>query len=242
MPTDNPKYQRVMLKVSGEGLCREGGQGLDGDELRRIAEEIAAVVKLGVQLSVVVGGGNFLRGSTISERAQVQEVTGHYMGMLATVINALALQDTLEAIGVRTRVQSAIQVDRVCEKFIRRRAIRHLEKGRVVILASGTGNPFVTTDSCAALRAVELGADVLLKATKVDGVYSDDPVKNPDAEFYEQLSYNRVIDERLKVMDLSAVDMCQRNGVPIVVFNLKKPGTMRQAVLGAEPIGTLIRE
>ncbi len=242
MPPNKPKYQRVMLKISGEGFCKSGGQGLDGGELRRIAEEIANVTRLDVQLAVVVGGGNFVRGSTISARAKVQEVTGHYMGMLATVLNALALQDTLESLGLQTRVQSAIQVDRVCEKFIRRRSIRHLEKGRVVILASGTGNPFVTTDSCAALRAVELGADVLLKATKVDGVYSDDPVNNPDATFYDSLSYNDVIDQRLKVMDVSAVDMCQRNRIPIVVFNLKKPGNMRQVVIGREPIGTIISE
>lgn len=236
------KYRRVMLKISGEGLCKEGGQGLDGEELRRVATEIAQVAELGVQLAVVVGGGNFLRGSTISAEANVQEVSGHYMGMLATVINALALQDTLELMGLDTRVQSAIQVDRVCEKFIRRRAIRHLEKGRVVILAGGTGNPFVTTDSCAALRAVELGAEVLLKATKVDGVFSDDPVTNPNASFYDHLTYNQVIDQRLKVMDLSAVDMCQRNGVPIVVFNLRQTGNMREVVTSAEPIGTLICE
>ncbi len=242
MSQDKAKYRRVMLKVSGEGFCREGGQGLDAQEIRRIAEEIADVTKLGAQVAVVVGGGNFLRGSTISAQAKVQEVTGHYMGMLATVINALALQDTLEAMGIETRVQSAIQVDRVCEKFIRRRAIRHLEKGRVVILASGTGNPFVTTDTCAALRAIELGTDVLMKATKVQGVYSDDPVTNPEATLYDSLSYNEVIDKRLKVMDVSAVDLCQQNGVPIIVFDLKKPGNMRQVVIGQQPLGTLISE
>jgi uridylate kinase len=242
MSQDKPKYKRVMLKVSGEGFCKEGAQGLDRQELHRVADEIAQVAESGVQTAVVVGGGNFLRGSTISAEANVQEVTGHYMGMMATVINALALQDTLEAMGLATRVLSAIQVDRVCEKFIRRRAIRHLEKGRIVILASGTGNPFVTTDTCAALRAVELSAEALLKATKVDGVFSDDPVTNPDASLYDRLTYNEVIDQRLKVMDLSAVDMCQRNGVPIVVFNLMKPGNMRQVITGTEPIGTLISD
>ncbi len=242
MPEAKAKYRRVMLKISGEGFCQQGGQGLDGVELRRIAEEIADVVGLGVQLAVVVGGGNFIRGSTISARAKVQEVTGHYMGMLATVINALALQDTMEGIGLETRVQSAIQVDRLCEKFIRRRSIRHLEKGRVVILASGTGNPFVTTDSCASLRAVELGTDVLLKATKVDGVYSDDPLTNPDATFYDHLTYNEVIDQRLKVMDVSAIDMCQQNHIPIIVFNLKKPGNMRNVVAGHDSIGTVVSD
>jgi len=234
------KYPRVMLKVSGQGFCKEDGQGIDGEELVTMAAEIADVARLGVQLAVVVGGGNFIRGTAVSTQIRVQEATAHYMGMLATVINALALQDTLEGMGLQTRVQSAIAVDPVCEKFIRRRSIRHLEKGRVVILAAGTGNPFVTTDTCASLRAVELGANVLLKATKVDGVYSDDPVKNPRAVFYERLSYNEVIDQRLKVMDVSAVDMCQQNGVPIIVFNLKKPGNMRRAVMGQDPVGTLI--
>lgn len=240
MPDVTPKYQRVMLKISGEGFCKEGGQGIDGQELSAIAAEIADVARLGVQVAVVVGGGNFIRGSTFSAKVKVQEATGHYMGMLATIINALALQDTLEGMGLDTRVQSAFPVETVCERFIRRRAVRHLEKERIVILAAGTGNPFVTTDTCAALRAVEMGADILIKATKVDGVYSDDPVKNPRATFYQKLSYNDVIDQRLKVMDLSAVDMCQRNGVPILVFNLKKPGNMRLAIMGPDQVGTLI--
>ncbi|MBN1344553.1 MAG: UMP kinase [Phycisphaerae bacterium] len=240
MPPEQPKYRRVMLKISGEGFCKPGGNGLDAEELERIAREIIDVVKLGAQLAVVVGGGNFLRGSAVSAKVGLQEVTAHYMGMIATVINALALQDTLERMGVETRVQSAIQVDRVCEKFILRRSLRHLEKGRVLILASGTGNPFFTTDTCAALRAVELNADVLLKATKVNGVYDADPEKVPDARFYDRLGYNEVIDQRLAVMDLSAVDMCQRKQLPILVFNLKQPGNMRRAVLGREPIGTLI--
>ena len=240
MPRVKTKYRRVMLKISGEGFCHEAGQGLDARELRRIAEEIFDVAKLGVELSVVVGGGNFLRGKSISEAAKVKEATGHYMGMLATVMNALALQDTLEELDLETRVLSAIQVDRLCEKFILRRALRHLEKGRVVILASGTGNPFVTTDSCAALRAVELGADVLLKATKVDGVYSSDPKKNRKARLYEHLTYNQFLQKGLEVMDFGAVNMCREKDVPIVVFNLKTPGNMRKVVIGRSAIGTLI--
>jgi len=235
----NVKYNRVLLKISGEGLCRTGGFGIDAEELKRIGREIKAVCELGTQLAVVVGGGNIVRGSEIAAHGGIEEVTGHYMGMLGTVINALAVQDTLELLGLTTRVQSAVAVDRVCEKFIRRRAIRHLEKGRVVIFAGGTGNPFVTTDTGAALRASEIGADVLLKATKVDGVYDSDPVKDPAARLLSHLSYNAVIDARLKVMDVSAIDMCQRNGVPVIVFNLKRSGSMRDVVLG-KPIGTLI--
>jgi uridylate kinase len=234
-----PKYQRVLLKISGEGLCAPGTFGIDGSELQRLAAEIKLVVDLGVQLAVVVGGGNIVRGSAIAKDSPIEETTGHYMGMLATVINAIAVQDTLEAQGVPTRVQSAIAVDRVCEQFIRRRAIRHLEKGRVVIFAAGTGNPFVTTDTGGALRATEIRADVLLKATKVDGVYTSDPVTDPSAKRIERLSYNEVIDRRLKVMDVSAVDLCQRSGIPIIVFNLKEAGNMRRVVSG-ESIGTVI--
>ena len=180
-----------------------------------------------------------MRGSVLAQAAPIEETTGHYMGMLATIINALAVQDTLEHLGVPTRVQSALDINTVCEPFIRRRAIRHLEKGRVVIFGGGTGNPFVTTDTGAALRAAEVRADALLKATKVDGVYSDDPVANPQATRHGRLSYNEMIDRRLKVMDVAAIDLCQRSGVPIIVADLKAPGTMRAAVLG-EPVGTLI--
>lgn len=235
----NPKYRRVLLKISGEGLCATGSTGIDGRELQRLSEEIKLVVDLGVQLCVVVGGGNIVRGSVIAKDSPIEEATGHYMGMLATVINALAVQDTLESLGVPTRVQSAIPVDSVCERFIRRRAIRHLEKGRVVIFAGGTGNPFVTTDTGGALRASEIGADVLLKATKVDGVYTADPVKDPTAKRIPRLTFNEVIDRRLAVMDVSAVDMCQRNGIPIVVFDLKRPGNMRAVVAGSDT-GTII--
>jgi len=233
------KYKRVLLKISGEGLCRPGGFGIDGEELNRVGAELKLVHDLGCQIAVVVGGGNIVRGKQIARTTDIEEVTGHYMGMLGTVINALAVQDTLEALGVPTRVQSAVNVDRVCEKFIRRRAIRHLEKGRMVIFAAGTGNPYVTTDTGAALRASEINADVLLKATKVDGVFDRDPVKHQDAKLYEHLSYNRVIDERLEVMDVSAIDLCQRNGIPIVVFNLKDHGNMRDVVSG-QSIGTLV--
>jgi uridylate kinase len=233
------RFQRVLLKISGEGLCATGSTGIDGAELRTLAEEIKLVVELGVQLSIVVGGGNLVRGTAIAKGSPIEEATGHYMGMLATVINALAVQDTLEHLGVPTRVLSALSVDRVCEPFIRRRAIRHLEKGRVVIFAAGTGNPFVTTDTGAALRASEIKADVVLKATKVDGVYTADPKKDPTATRLHKLTFDEVINRRLEVMDLSAVDMCQRNGIPIIVFDLKKPRNMR-AVCEGQDVGTTI--
>ena len=237
MPT--PVYRRVLLKVSGEGLCKPGTTGFDSKAIRRLAEEIKLVVELGVQVCVVVGGGNLVRGTVIARDSPIEESTGHYMGMLATVINALAVQDTLESIGVPTRVQSALAIASVCETFIRRRAIRHLEKGRVVIFAAGTGNPFVTTDTGAALRAAEVRADALLKATKVDGVYTADPATDPKATRIEKLTYNEVIDRRLAVMDVSAVDLCQRSGIPIIVLDLKKPGNMRDVVQG-KGSGTLI--
>lgn len=234
-----PKYRRVVLKISGEGLCGTGKTGIEGEELQRLAEELKLVVDLGVQICVVVGGGNLVRGSIIAKDSPIEETTGHYMGMLATVMNAIAVQDTLESIGVPTRVQSALAIDRVCEKFIRRRAIRHLEKGRLVIFAAGTGNPFVTTDTGAALRAAEVRADALLKATKVDGVYTADPVTDPSATRIERLTYNEVIDKRLGIMDVSAVDLCQRSGIPIIVLSLKQPGNMRAVIQGAGT-GTLI--
>ncbi|HPF41646.1 MAG TPA: UMP kinase [Phycisphaerae bacterium] len=237
--TKKPQYQRVLLKISGEGLCRKGETGIDGTALRAIAKEILSVREIGVEVAVVVGGGNFLRGATIASEARIQEATAHYMGMLATVINALALQDVLEDMGQPVRVQSSIAIHSACENFIRRRCIRHLEKGRVVILAAGTGRPFVTTDTAAALGAVEIGADVLCKATKVDGVYTADPVKDKNAKLLPSLDYNQVIDKRLKVMDVSAIDMCQRHGVPILVFNLMQAGNMRKAVLG-QKVGTWI--
>src|SRR3954471_8814934 len=187
---DRPVYKRVLLKISGEGFCHEGGFGIDGEELENIARQCVAVAKSGVELAVVVGGGNFIRGATFAEDGHIPRATADYMGMLATVINAVALQETMERFGQPTRVQSAISVHSVAEPFIRRRAIRHLEKGGAVILAAGTGNPFFTTDTCAALRATELQADVLLKATKVDGIYDKDPKKNGDAKLYHEVSYN----------------------------------------------------
>jgi len=233
------KYRRVLLKISGEGLCKPGMPGIDGTELARIANEIKMVYDLGAEVCVTVGAGNLIRGSQIAKTSPIEEVTGHYMGMLGTVINALAVQDTMESMGVPTRVQSAISIDRVCERFIRRRSIRHLEKGRVVIFAAGTGNPYFSTDSGAALRASECHCHVLMKATKVDGIYSDDPVSNPTATLYDHLSYSDVINRRLKVIDVTAVDLCRTNNIPIVVFNLKKEGNMRRVVMG-ETIGTLV--
>jgi uridylate kinase len=241
MSTAAPKYRRILLKISGEGFCEPGESGIQREPLDRVAREIAGVRELGVQIAVVVGGGNFIRGSTFSEHLGIDSATADYMGMLATVLNALALQEALERLGLDTRVQSALTISRACEPFIRRRCIRHLEKQRIVILAAGTGNPHVTTDSCAALRAAEINADVLLKATKVDGVFDSDPKTNPNAKFFGRIGYNQVINERLKVMDVSAIDVCQRHRVPIVVFNLFKPGTMRRVVLG-EPIGTQVGE
>jgi uridylate kinase len=227
------------LKISGEGFGRPGRLGIDGSAVRRIAEEVVSVTQVGVQVAVVVGGGNFLRGAKVASETSIQEATAHYMGMLATVINALALQDALEELGQATRVQSSIAIQSVCESFIRRRCIRHLEKGRAVILAAGTGRPFVTTDTAAALAAVEINADVLFKATNVDGVYTADPKKNKKAKFLPRLSYDQVINKRLKVIDVSAVDLCQQHGVPITVFSLAKAGNMKKAVLG-EKIGTRI--
>ncbi len=236
-----PKYRRVVLKISGEGFGPSKEGGIDGAAIRRIAEEVISVRELGVEVAVVVGGGNFIRGASLATRARIQEATAHYMGMLATVINALALQDMLEELGQPVRVQSSIAIQSACENFIRRRCIRHLEKGRVVILAAGTGRPFVTTDTAAALAAVEIHAEMLLKATKVDGVYTADPAKDRSAELLPSLTYNQVLADRLAVMDVSAVDMCQRHGVPITVLNLTKPGNMRRAILG-EHVGTFIGE
>ncbi len=233
------KYRRVVLKISGEGLCRQGTSGIDAEELQRIGAEIKLVVESGVELGLVIGGGNIVRGGDLAKKIKIAEPAAHYMGMLGTVINAIAVQEVLESIGVETRVQSAIAIDRVCEKFVRRRAMRHLEKGRVVVFAAGTGNPFVTTDTAAALRASEIGADALLKATKVDGVYSADPMSDPDAQLHEDLTYNEFIDSRLKVMDLSAMVMCQQNHIPVVVFNLKESGNMRKVVEG-ERVGTVV--
>ena len=234
-----PVYSRVLLKISGEGFSKEGGTGIEAGALDAVARQCNEVVQSGVQLAVVVGGGNFIRGATFSKDGHIPRVTADYMGMLATVINALALQETMESLGQPTRVMSAFSISSVCEPFIRRRAIRHLEKGRAIILAAGTGNPFVTTDTCAALRAVEIHADVLIKATKVDGVYDRDPKKHPEARKYDEVSFDRVIKEDLKVMDTAAFAMCREQRMPIVVFNLMKSGNIAR-VLRGEAVGTKI--
>ena len=233
-----PRYKRVVLKISGEGFCRDRAGGIDHDQLRSIAEQCRDVNRLGVELAVVVGGGNFVRGPAMAERG-ITRATADYMGMLATVINALALMDALEALEVVTRVQTAIHMADVAEPYIRRRAMRHLEKGRIVILAAGTGNPHFSTDTAAALRATEIGAEVLLKATKVDGVYSADPFAHPDATRYKSLSYMDVISRNLRVMDATAITLCRENSLPIVVFNLMVPGNVQRAICG-EPIGTVV--
>jgi uridylate kinase len=232
-------YKRVLLKISGEGFCHEGGFGIEASELENIARQCVEVLHMGVQLAVVVGGGNFIRGATFSEQGHIPRATADYMGMLATVLNALALQEMMEKMGQPTRVQSAISVYNVCEPFIRRRSIRHLEKGRAVILAAGTGNPYFTTDTCAALRATELQVDVLLKATKVDGIYSADPRKEPNAKLYAELTYDQVIRDELKVMDLTAFTMARQQKIPLIVFNLKTPGNIVRVVRG-ERVGTRI--
>jgi len=233
------KYKRVLLKLSGESFCKTGGFGIDGDELNSIAEKIVNACKLGAEVAVVVGAGNILRGETFSKKSNIPRNTADYMGMLATIINACTLQETLERMGQPTRVLSAIEVSAICEKFIRRRALHHLECGRAVILAGGTGNPFFTTDTCAALRASELDADLVIKATKVDGVYSDDPDKNPDAELFETLSYDDVLTKNLRIMDHAAISLCRENNIRIIVLNIFKEGNITKAICGQQ-IGTLI--
>jgi uridylate kinase len=235
-----PVFRRILLKLSGESFCRPGEGGISVEEVSRIAHQTSRVASRGVQLAIVVGGGNILRGAQLSRGSDViKEATAHYMGMTATVINGLALQDALESVGCQTRLMTTIRMEEVAEPFIRRRALAHLEKGKVIILASGTGSPFVTTDTAAALRGKELGAEVLLKATRVDGVYSADPEKNPHAVLYHQLSYEQVVADQLKVMDMTAIGMCLENDLPILVFNFKKEGNIDRAVLG-EPIGTWV--
>lgn len=235
-----PRYKRVLLKLSGESFCRPGESGISLSEVSVICEQIKRVVETGVQLAIVCGGGNILRGKTFSAaNSIVIPSTAHYMGMLATVINGLALQDALESFGVPTRLQSAIRMEGVAEPFIRRRCIRHLEKGRVVILAAGTGSPFVTTDTAAALRAREIDADVLVKATRVDGIYSEDPLKNPHAMRYSEISYQDVIRQGLQVMDMQAMHHCMEHGIPIVVLNYQKPGNIERAIAG-ERMGTRV--
>jgi uridylate kinase len=231
-------YKRILLKLSGEALLGEEDYGIDPNIIHRIAVEIGEVARSNIQVAVVIGGGNIFRGAGLAESG-IDRVTGDHMGMLATVVNSLALQDALESIGVDARVMSAISVHDVCEDYIRRRAIRHLEKGRVVICAGGTGNPFFTTDTAAALRAIEIGADIVLKATKVDGVYSADPEKDDQAEFLKELGYDRVIESKLGVMDANAIVLCRDQGMPIRVFNVFGEGNLGRLING-EAIGTLV--
>jgi uridylate kinase len=233
-----PSYKRVLLKLSGEALMGEQAYGVDPAVASRIAQDIAEIQGLGVQTCIVIGGGNIFRGLAASARG-MDRSTADYMGMLATVINALALQDALEKHDVPTRVLTAIEMRAVAEPFIRRRAIRHLEKGRVVVFAAGTGNPYFTTDTAAALRAMEVKAEVILKGTKVDGIYTADPVEHPDATRYEEISYLQVLQERLQVMDATAISLCMDNKLPIVVFNLRTPGNIRRVVMG-EAVGTTV--
>ncbi len=232
------KYQRILIKLSGEALLGNTQYGIDPEMLKRIALEIKELSELGVQIALVIGGGNIFRGEGLA-RSGMDRVTGDHMGMLATVINALAMQDSLESVGITARVMSAIRINEVCEDYIRRRAIRHLEKGRVTIYAAGTGNPFFTTDSAASLRAIEIGADLLLKATKVDGVYSADPKKDPTATKFDVLTYDHAINQKLGVMDATALVMCRDNDLDLRVFDLNEPGNLKNIVLGQD-IGTLV--
>ena len=236
-PSD-PFYKRILLKLSGEALMGDHTYGIDPAVATRIAQDVAEIQSLGVQTAIVIGGGNIFRGLAASARG-MDRSTADYMGMLATVMNALALQDALEQQGVLTRVLSAIEMRAVAEPFIRRRAIRHLEKGRVVVFAAGTGNPYFTTDTAAALRAMEIKAEVILKATKVDGIYTADPVTTPEATRYEHISYLQVLQDRLQVMDATAISLCMDNRLPIVVFNLKVPGHIRRVVMG-DAVGTTV--
>jgi uridylate kinase len=234
----SPEYQRLLLKVSGEMLAGEQGYGIQPSILENLAEEIASVVALGVQVAVVIGGGNIFRGIAASASG-MERASADYMGMLATVLNALALQNALERVGIITRVQSAIEMRQLAEGYIRRRAIRHLEKSRVVIFAAGTGNPYFSTDTAAVLRAMEISAQAIMKGTKVDGIYDADPVTNPSAKKYERISFLSILNQNLKVMDSTAISLCMDNKLPLIVFNLKVKGNFKRVALG-EPIGTLV--
>lgn len=235
-----PAYRRILLKLSGEALMGDLDYGISPDFMSQLAAEIKDLVDSGCQVAIVVGGGNIFRGEGLA-RGGMDRVTGDHMGMLATVMNALAIQDAIERLGGFCRVMSAIRINQVCEDYIRRRAVRHLEKGRVVIFGSGTGNPFFTTDSAASLRAIEINADLMLKATKVDGIYDADPVKNPDAKRYDELTYDQVLDQRLAVMDQTAIVLCRDHQVPLRVYNMNKPGDLKKIAFGAQDIGTLVR-
>lgn len=232
------KYKRILLKLSGEAFMGDSAGGIDSNTVLRLAEEVRQLCNIGVEVGLVIGGGNILRGSEVTSDT-LNRVTSDHMGMLATVINALAMQDSLESLGQDVRVMSALQINQVCESFKRRRAIRHFEKGRVVIFAAGTGNPFFTTDSAASLRGIEVEADILIKATKVDGIYSDDPKKNPDATFYPRISFDEAIDQRLNVMDATALVLCRDHKLPLRVVNIFDKGAIKRLVMG-DDIGTLV--
>lgn len=232
------KYKRILLKLSGESLMGEKQFGIDPDRLSQYAQEIRMVVEQGIEVAIVIGGGNIFRGVQLTEGG-MDRVQGDYMGMLATVINSMALQSALEQINVRTRLLSAIKMEQICEPFIRRRAVRHLEKGRVVIFGAGTGNPYFTTDTAASLRAIEIEADVILKGTRVDGIYTADPEKFPDAVRYERISFQEVYEKNLNVMDMTAFTLCNENKLPIIVFDMNLPGNLLKLVEGS-PIGTLV--
>ncbi len=238
MTAATPKYRRILLKLSGEALMGDSDYGIDPAVLQRLAREIVEIQSIGVEVGLVIGGGNIFRGAGLASKG-MDRVTGDHMGMLATVINALAMQDALEKLGANVRVMSAVKINAVCEDYIRRRAVRHLEKGRVVIFAGGTGNPFFTTDSAASLRAVEIGADLLLKATKVDGVYDADPKKHKDAQRFDALSYDEVIARDLQVMDTAAIALARDSDIPMRIYDITRPGDLR-AIVEGQPIGTLV--
>jgi uridylate kinase len=238
MPDKQAAYRRILLKLSGEALMGDGDYGIEPAVIRRIAEEVHQISASGVQVGLVIGGGNIFRGAGLAQGG-MERVTGDHMGMLATVINSLAMQDALEKLGSQCRVMSALKINQVCEDYIRRRAVRHLERGRIAIFAAGTGNPFFTTDSAASLRAIEINADIMLKATKVDGVYDKDPVKHPDAIRYEKLSYDEAIVKKLGVMDATALVLCRDQGMPVRVFGMNTPGNLAQVISGAD-VGTLV--
>lgn len=240
METARPAYERILLKLSGEALMGDMDYGIDPDYIRRLAIEVKAISDIGVEVALVLGGGNIFRGAGLAEGG-MDRVTGDHMGMLATVINCLSMQDALETQGAYCRVMSALEINSVCEDYIRRRAVRHLEKGRIVLFAAGTGNPFFTTDSAASLRAVEVGADIMIKGTKVDGIYDKDPMKHDDAVKYDEVSFDEAVEKRLGVMDQTAIVMCRDNNLPVKVFNMNNSGDLMRLIMG-ENVGTTVKQ
>ena len=240
MENARPAYERILLKLSGEALMGEMDYGIDPHYIRRLASEVKAISDIGVEVALVIGGGNIFRGAGLAE-AGMDRVTGDHMGMLATVINCLSMQDALENQGAYCRVMSALEINSVCEDYIRRRAVRHLEKGRIVLFAAGTGNPFFTTDSAASLRAVEVGADIMIKGTKVDGIYDKDPMKHDDAVKYDEVSFDEAVEKRLGVMDQTAIVMCRDNNLPVKVFNMNNSGDLMRLIMG-ENVGTTVKQ